>query len=172
MQIKSDLPQFEERKALIIVSGEFLAKYYLAHNGQITLLENFAVANPRAQLREDYVDTTKQNGISGSIYDGAKQEVQRKLLSRVGSETKKIFLDSKPDEVLLFCAEYLIKEMKQALAKEVRNAICFEYKGDMVSHHPFDLLKIVGKDKNEKMEKNKVLTPEEVKILRGHKPGE
>lgn len=59
MQIQRDLPQFEGKKSLIIVSGELQAKYYIAHNGQIDLLDSFVVANPRAELQEDYLETTR-----------------------------------------------------------------------------------------------------------------
>ena len=59
MEINQDLPQFEESKSLLIVSGESKAKYYIAYDGHIELLDEFAVADPSLQLRDDYLKDSK-----------------------------------------------------------------------------------------------------------------
>jgi hypothetical protein len=146
MNIKNDLPQFEGRKALIIVSGEFHAIYYLVHNGHISIFDQFAVANPRKGSHEDYVETTK-NGISGSVYDGGKQEMQKKLLKRLSKETREICQKERIVDTYLFCIKFMLRETKEALAEEVRKMMRLEYPGDMKQRHPFELLEIIKDEK-------------------------
>lgn len=161
MKIQKDLPQFNEKNALIIVSWEFQVKYYIAHNGQILPLETFAVANPRAKLQEDYLPTTKL-GISGSIYNSAKHEVQEKLLRRLKKETAEIYKKHHIADVYLFCIDFMMERVKESLSGTIRDALRLEYLGDMQYHPPMNLLEIIQKQQDEKKKENDIILLEEI----------
>lgn len=163
MRIQQDLPQFEDKKSLIIVASEFQVKYYIAHNGQIELFDQFAVNNPRSQLQEDYLKTTRL-GISGSIYDSAKQEVQEKLLRRFHDEVVEIWKQHRIIDTYLFSIDFMMERLKEALPGDIRKTLRFEYPGDMQYHTPLKLLQIIKKKQDEKREENTILSHEEMKI--------
>ncbi len=158
MEINQDLPQFEESKSLLIVSGESKAKYYIAYDGHIELLDEFAVADPSLQLRDDYLKDSK-TWKSWAMPEEYKQYSQHKLLKRISEETREIVQKHKIKETYLFCIEFMKNEVKDNLAPEVKETVKFEFSGDMQYHHPFDLLKLIKEKKEEIAKKSDISNP-------------
>lgn len=146
MQIPQNFPQFEDKTLLIIVSWELQVKYYVVHNGEIDFLDGFFVVNPRAGLAEDYTKTSKL-WISGNIYDRDRKVVQKRLLLKIKKETAEIFKWHNITDTYLFCIDFMMKQVKEALPEFVRKTLRFEYLGDMQYHTPLNLLEIVHSGK-------------------------
>lgn len=68
-------------------------------------------------------------------------------------------------DTYLFCIDFMMEMVREALPDEVRKTLRFEYLGDMQYHTPLKLLGIIHKKQEEKKEKNIILSPEEMKIL-------
>ena len=146
MQIPQRFPQFEDKKLLIIVSWELQAKYYLAHDGEIHLLDNFFVVNPRAWLAEDYTKTSKL-WISWNIYDRDRKVVRKRLLLKMKKETEEIFKWHSISDTYLFCIAFMMKQVKGVLPDFILKSLRFEHRGDMQNHSPLDLLEIISSKK-------------------------
>lgn len=151
MQIPQDLPQFEDKEALMIVSWERQAKYYIIHDGEIDFLDSFFVVNPRAGLAEDYTKTSKL-WIAGNIYDRDRKVVQERLLSKLRKETAEIFKQYDIASTYIFCIDFMMNRVREALPDNIRKTIRFEYSGDMQYQSPIELLTIIHEEQNKQLQ--------------------
>ncbi len=141
MKIERTLPQFQEEKALLIVAGEHVARFYAAASGRIEELEIFRIQNPQYTDREGFFKKTigKQELGSGSVYEPKKRYMESKFFQKFREEIKRINRSYDFSTIYIFYPEFLSKEMERFLPKghyQVRSRIM----GNFIQEHPFKLL--------------------------------
>ena len=99
------------------------------------------------------------------MYDSAKREVQRKFLREFGKEVTEISKKHHIDDVYLFCTDFMMERVKEAIPTAIRKSIRLEYPGNMQYHSPVKLLEIIQEKQDEKRELNTIRSPEELRIL-------
>jgi len=166
MQIEKNLPQFNDEKALLVVTGEQSARLYSVNQGTIKELELFHIDNPVYSDREGSFGKTmgKTRIVSGAAYE-MKQNLKldlhvkffHKLRDDIGAAHKK----NKFNVIFLFSPEFILKEIYQSLPKEISSLIQLKVNGNFVDEHPFKLL--------QKIKKETPTNEEVVKLLKSKK---
>jgi hypothetical protein len=173
MQISQNLPQFNVRKVLILVSSGHGTEIYKAHQGKIEKIKEFQIENPRYSDREGFFMSRSKNiGTirAGSVGEIDDQEVKKEFFQKwrelvKESEIKKIMDWS--DDVYLFSPGSLITELKEELPSRVKDKIAMEFQKNYCGKHPFEILEKIDQKLTEKISeiKDKPKTKEEEKIL-------
>lgn len=142
MKISKDLPQFERRSALLIVTGEQEAEFYMARDGAIVKHSSFRVPKPQYSDREDF---SRGGGSSRVFESGAKFEARKKLIhrefDRLFKERLKLIAPQKVDWVYLFCPATVRNEVAGLLPATLKDHLKKTITGNFYKEHPFELLK-------------------------------
>lgn len=173
MQIELHLPQFNNKRALIITTGEYDAKIYLASNGFIDELDLIYISKPQYTDREEFFEKKNEMGVygSGSVNEPQKLYMRKKFLGALKKELHEIFSkDAGIDSLYLFSPRYMEYSIEKELSKNLKNMIKFEEFGNYFSAHPFKLLNIIKKKKEESCGKSVPINPKARKLL--DKPSE
>lgn len=161
MRIEKKLPQFQDQKALLIVSGRQEAILYLAKNGKIRKKEKIEAEDPGYTDKEGFFkSSSRTTGTmkAGSVYkERITYHVTREYLNQLEEKIKSIFYKEKVKSVYLFCPDYMKKEVLKKIPKKLRNLIHVTKIGNYINSHPFGLLESIKDDQQQ--EKNKVVTP-------------
>ena len=142
MKITQKLPQFKDKKALIIVTGRHTAEFYIAGNGKIIRKLGFRIDNPKYRDNEGFFTRTSQERTlgSGSIREINKPQLIKDFLKKVKIKTKSLALKEKPDQFIIFTPSYLSADVKKTL-ENLTNAKMKMINGNYHKEHPFNLLK-------------------------------
>ena len=140
MNIRRDLPQFNERRALIVVTGRFAAELYVAHRGVIGRFDGFQLVWPRYQDNEGFFEQRGKDmtRISGSVRETKERERVKRFIRELRVRVWRAVVFEKPDVVFLFTPK--IQEVKDGLQERIRRLIVAEVRGDYIRKHPFDVL--------------------------------
>ncbi len=169
MQIPKNLPQFENRPALFVASGEYEAKFYLAFYGALNLKEEVKMP-PREEAREKqgFITYAAKPGGTGAVgHHGAYvEDLKKKFARKVHAVTHDMLAQFKPQEIYLFTprfvAERLIEKLDKAEQKKIKMIIGKEY----TKVSPLVMLRVFEKEEKEavfpkvkpKKEAEKILT--------------
>lgn len=135
MQIKKELPQFNNSKVLIISTGSLFAKVYLAYQSKIDLIKEIEIEKIVYSDREGRFEKSGHglNLGSGSVYedDTKKQRIQD-LITNI-QET----LDSQTEieKVFLFTPDYMSLRLKELIENKFKLENIFL--GNFNDKHPF-----------------------------------
>lgn len=140
MRIRRDLPQFNERRALIVVTGRFAAELYVAHRGVIDRLEGFQLVWPQYEDNEGYFEQRGKDmtRISGSVRETKERERVKRFIRDLRVRVWKVVRNEKSDVIFLFTPK--MQEVKNELQDRIRRLIVGEVRGDYIRKHPFDIL--------------------------------
>lgn len=149
MKIELNLPQFNNKKALLVVTGEHDAKIYVASNGIIKELDLIYIQKPQYTDREGFFEEKNSTGLygSGSVYEPKKLYMRKKFLKSLKKELNEIFKKNVVDDIHLFSPRYMEELIKEELSNEVREKVESEEFGNYFHMHPFKLLLMIKKKK-------------------------
>lgn len=156
MKIKKELPQFENSKALFLVSGKQSGKIYLINNGEVKEESDFEINNPVYSDREGHFMKagSGKDLAQGSVYEDKSEYVITKYLKLLQDKVKKTIKEESPDLIYLFAPDYLLPKIQESIPSQARKMIKETYKGNYTKETIFS---IISKTKNEK--DNKAITP-------------
>jgi len=149
MKIKRELPQFEDKKTLLLVTGKQEAVIYIAYKGVIEKIVEVKVETPKYSDREGFFARTGRgkNLGSGSAYEDAGIEIKKQFFNEISTKLKILAKNQKIRVLYLFTPVYMSKQLPAALPKSIANAIVAVYHGNFRSEHPFILLAKISSDK-------------------------
>lgn len=155
MKISKNLPQFENKKAILSVIGKQEGKFYLAENGQILKVGEFVFSKPAFRDREGFFAHSGRIGVfeTGATQEPPKEEILESLKKNFKKNVEKIFIDSNPDSIYIFSFPYFANFFKNNTGNKILKKVKFILVGDYFHHHPFDLLEAL----KEKIVKKPVL---------------
>lgn len=171
MQIELHLPQFNNKKALIITTGEYDAKFYLASNGFINELDLIYIPKPQYTDREEFFEKKNDMGVygSGSVNEPQKLYLRKKFLLELKKELDKIIAENhEVDSLYLFSPRYMEYSIEKELSKNLKKMLIFEEFGNYFSAHPFKLLNIIKKKKEGHIGESIPINPKARKLLYKH----
>jgi hypothetical protein len=169
MKISQELPQFENKKALIITTGEQEAEFYLASNGEIEKIDSFRFEEPTYSDREGHFESRGGGNVygSGSVYEPKKQRNRIEFRKRLENALDTIYKNYKIDSLYVFSPDYMKNYTREIINEVFHKRVDFLYEGHYHEVHPFELLKIINKQVKEKREKGMAanLSKQAIKIL-------
>ncbi len=137
MKIPKNLPQFEKNSTAIIVTGNLNADFYLAKDGEINKVADFAVEKTKFSDRE-------QTGKYGNVFfqSGDKAGVMKNFLQKESFTAFKNNLKnvSSAKVVYLFAPGTIMPELQKMLPKKWEKTLK-TYNGNFGKLHLTDLLK-------------------------------
>lgn len=172
MYIKKGLPQFEDKKTLLVVTGSEEAIFYIAHNGQIEEKERVEVSH------EDYINKdaglfkSSSKGVgtmkAGTVYkENFSDHITKEFLDRLEKKIKEVFKKEHIKSVYLFCPDYMKKQILKKTPKNFQKMLHITKLGNYVHSHPFELLESIQEEEDEKKEKTaKPIKEKALKILK------
>lgn len=168
MYIEKNLPQFQDQKTLLVVSGRQEALLYLAEGGEIWEEDKIYVEDPGYTDREGFFKSrSKTGGVmkAGSVYkEKISYHLAKEFLNQLQEKVKSIFYSRHPKKIYIFCPDYIKKEMLKKIPKSIRQYTHIVKTGNYIDYHPFDLLRNIQEE--EKKKKNKLATPMKEKALK------
>lgn len=152
MKIPFPLHQFNQETALIIVSGAYDARLFIAKSGNITQKKFEKVST-----REDYSDkegfwrtgrakTQKDIGAVGAwaVLEHHKEYLHEKFLHALRNDAFDLFMKEKVTNVYLFAPHYISLAITgHALHPFLKQRIVMNIEGDYHYHHPTEIVKMI-----------------------------
>ncbi|MDP3953487.1 MAG: hypothetical protein Q8P99_01540 [bacterium] len=151
MQISQELPQFEDQKILIIVTGQQEASFYIAHKGNLDKLEGLYIPPITYSDKEGYSEKRRMGMTMGTGFarENKKQTLRNKFLSELDTHLKKIAGEHEIEKIYLFCPPYMRLSVKGVIPYPLKEKPIVSIKGDYHQQHPFKMLeKIKEAQKN------------------------
>ncbi len=133
MQISKNFPQFDKGAALLIVSGDFEADFYLASKGEINKVGSLLVERRNPEIPVGFVASESGNIKTIKKFRHAEfiEEFKKHLLA--------ILAQSAVKEAFLFAPAEVKNELEKALPAKLRKNLRV-YEGNFHKEHPFKLL--------------------------------
>lgn len=155
MKISKQLPQFNNKRTLFIVSGKAMAHIYEAHNGIITLLKELEVRLSAYSDREGHFKSRSKDGQiirSGAVYEEDDNIVKQKLQKSINREINMYSAKRQVyDGLYLYAPRHFMKALKEGLPPKSRDLFIDSFIGNYTQAHPFVLLeKIKNKPRSNK----------------------
>ncbi|KKR21325.1 MAG: hypothetical protein UT48_C0010G0073 [Parcubacteria group bacterium GW2011_GWE2_39_37] len=174
MQIEKNLPQFNEEKALLIVTGERSAKLYSANQGFIEELALFHIVNPVYSDREGSFGKSmgQTRIVSGAAYEmkqNLKLDLHTKFLHKLKQDIDDVQKKNKFNVIFLFSPDFIAKDIYKNMTREVSDLIRLKVKGNFVEEHPFKLLQRIKKEYESLLGSKTPINEEAVKLLKPKK---
>ncbi len=142
MKITQSLPQFEDTKALLLVSGTQFAEAYEASRGEIQKIVAFRAELPESDERA-HIKVRGGKGQTMGVWStkqDAKEVLQREFVADFKKQTKTL-ADAGWDEVYLFAPAHAMKTLVESLPPKLRDVLAGEIAGNYTKAEPFALLK-------------------------------
>jgi len=152
MKIKQELPQFEDKKALLIVSGKKEAKFYLANAGEVKKIDQLLPEEFKYSDNEGYFETRAMGKVvgSGSVRERMKNYLIQQFSDKLADKTLSLDKENKFDEIYLFSPDYMKNWVRENLSPQLIKKIVLQSEGNYVQNPPFDLLEKIKKYEEEK----------------------
>ncbi len=168
MQIPKNLPQFENRPALFVASGEYEAKFYLALNGALDLKAEIKMP-PREEAREKQAFVGIKSGRYGlaavSHHGAYVEDLKKKFARKIHTAIHNLLAEYKPQEIYFFAPRYVadraIEKLDQAERKKVKMIINKE----LARISPLVMIKMFWQESQSAIASKTELKNEEKKIL-------
>jgi hypothetical protein len=148
VKIPHRLPQFEDGAALLLVSGEFEARFYVAHRGEVE--ERRAI---RHVPREETVgkDWGFAKGSSATPSSGAvsaqgerRLNLRKKFQEEVARSVDEMAGYGEVKEIYFFAPSHVAGQILDRLEKHTREKITRTFDGEYVKEGPLEALRKVG----------------------------
>lgn len=153
MQIRQNLPQFENTTALIVASGKQDAIFYIAQNGEIHIVESFKVEKPTYDDVEGHFESTTKTGMrgqtmkSGSPYEPSEKDEKAvaSFLKELKEEFESVSRHHDIDELYVFAPPHLKNEVEERIPYSLHQAKQLMLEGNHYDTHPHELLEKIQK---------------------------
>jgi hypothetical protein len=143
MRIPFDLPQFKDKRALIIITGKQAADFYIAGDGEMTKISWFVLKTPRYSDREGFFVRSGRGKTysSGAVYETLDDKIKGEFLKKFAHEVKKILARRSITDIYLFAPSYMKNVIQGAFPKRDLIFIRVSFLGNFSKKHPLFLLK-------------------------------
>ncbi len=150
MQISNKLPQFDDEKALLIVTGKQEASFYVAHQGQLEKLDEFYIPPITYSDNEGHSQKHKLGILMGSgfVRENKKRTLRYKFLGQVEEHLSRIAKKQEVDRLYLFCPSYVLLSVKGVVPYPLKEKRIESIAGDYHHQHPFKLLEKIKETKD------------------------
>lgn len=141
MKISEKLPQFEQARTLLVVSGEAGFVAYLAFKGEIEETASFRIDPVRYSDKEGFTQRSGHGRVfaSGSSLEQPKEKERKEFFLGLHEHLKPSSL-GRVDECILFAPGYIAEEVKEHLPFKLQRCLKKTVDGNFVNVHPFELL--------------------------------
>jgi hypothetical protein len=158
MKVSKELPQFKEKKALFIVSGEKEARFFIVYNGEIKEVDSIKII-PQYPDKEGHFERRGRGQFfgSGHVYEAKKEELRKEFSKKIEKAVKKISIKEKPDEIYLFSSEHMTNIIKRSLHPSIKKILKESFKGNYNDQHPFKLLEKIKEKGEKEIEERRVI---------------
>lgn len=141
MKISNKLPQFENEKALIIVTSKHEGKLYEAHAGEIVEIDSFKISTPEYSDKEGfYAGNGHSQAYGGNVI---RENNKGKMITDLQNEIQALVTKPETDHIdtiYLFTPQHLINIVENAIPIKLRKKIIFSFGKDYSKEHPFQIL--------------------------------
>jgi len=145
MKIPKKLPQFEGLPVIFVASGEYEARFYVAHKGEINLKESLKM-EPREEAREKQAFTGHKAGMldlsSVSHHGNYIEDLKMKFARSVHSIIHNLIAEYKLKEIYLFAPKYVITRILDGLGAEDKKKIRMQFYKEYTKDGPLKLVRI------------------------------
>ena len=153
MKIPNNLPQFEDSKTLIMVTGSKAeAHFYLAYNGEVEKLDSFKMEDRTYSDKEGFM----QKGMfgrtmgSGFVLEAKKKKIQDDFIKNLRKHLEKIKDRNEIGSLYLFSPSHIKNRIKDAIPHPMDKKIKMVAQGNYQNEHPMKLIeKIKDIDRKE-----------------------
>ncbi|MDP3953918.1 MAG: host attachment protein [bacterium] len=148
MQIPQQLPQFEDEKTLLIVSGNQSGLFYIAQNGMIEKINEMSIETPKYSDKEGFSSNRSTNmGVisSGSSTETDKHVVWNKFIKEASEYISELHKKSEFEKIWLYCAPEIINDFRKGLPGPVASLVEKEFRGTYLKLSPVELLELSQK---------------------------
>lgn len=148
MFISQHLPQFTDKKVLLIVASRQNGKFFIAQDGQLEEKDSFSVEAPTYSDKEGHFETRRSRGVRGMVQkmfgsgvprEDVKEKVEKDFLKEFEKRVKEVWADD-IDEAYLFASPYVINDIPELLTQQQQEKITQRIEGNYIKIHPFKLL--------------------------------
>lgn len=152
MNISEKYPQFEDEKALLIITGKQDAEFYLAHKGVLEKIEGFEIPRIAYSDNEGFMKKGRLGMFMGAGYvrEDKKRAMRYKFLNLLESYLKDVTKKHSPASVYLFCPAYVMQAVKAIIPYPLKEQPIKSFTGDYHKQHPFKILEKIQKQKQSK----------------------
>lgn len=169
MYIKSQLPQFTDANALIIVTGAEHAAFYHAADGECTEYGSFHAPEYEPDDRPGHFEQSSHGKTlkAGTAFDPkeAKRELRQRFLNGLPEHIQHITDGETYTHVYVFTPDYMHEEILSALPGNLREKVTHVFYGNFTKHHPNTLLTAIKKQESGVADRVPVHKREVKKIL-------
>lgn len=168
MKVPKQFHQFENEKAIIIVSGNESADIYFAQDGFMEKIYSKEEEIPHYSDREEFFETTMgRSGYvgSGSVYESKEDEVEHSLFKDLQKALMEIFKGNEITSIYILSAEYFLPMVVRAIPKSHKGKIKWTKGVGLAGKHPKMILQALQKEKEERIGLKVPLSEEARKIL-------
>lgn len=166
MRIQRDLPQFDNKRVMLVVTGRYAAELYLVSNGEINRLDGFQLVWPMYEDNEGFFEQRGRGmtRISGSVRERKEAERVKRFVRELRGRLWRHVQHERPDDLFLFTPK--AHEIADALQDRVRKLVAGEIKGDFIRKHPFEILQRLARQRRALQEAEVPSTASSRKLLR------
>lgn len=147
MHIPGSLPQFRRSPVLIIVSGQFEARFFIAHAGEIKELETIRHIPREETIGKDwgYAKSSSATPSSGAVSSQGKRRLtlrkkfQKEAVSHIQSEAG----DKNIQEIYFFAPTYVSSGILKQLDSHTKERIRKVFDGEYTKESPAAILYMI-----------------------------
>jgi len=165
MLIPANLPAFSGEKALLIVTGQQDAIFYLAQNGILKSIDSFLIEAPKYSDREGHFKTRAGGKILHfrAVFEKRKERIIADFIKEFQKRFSAISKKFRFDKLYIYSPSHMHTYIRKALPKAFQKKITMEIEGNHFKTHPLTLLKKI----HDKSAAKIVMptSPEEQKIM-------
>ena len=150
MKISQNLPQFENKKVLFVVSGEQEALFYVLENGEIRAQDQFRIFQSKEQRDRNSTFLRRGKGMifgSGSVFESQRRKIREGFLKDLGKNINDIFKKQNIGEIFIFCPSQTKGYIQKLLSVSIKEKLKIIIQGNYIESHPFDLIKMIEQNK-------------------------
>lgn len=167
MKISNKFPQFERFPALLITSGEYEARFYVAFQGKLEQKEILKMP-PRENAKEKQGFVGHKSGMQSLSATGHREnyieQLKSKFYSNMHSIIHNILSEMKMDEIYIFAPKFVIGKILSSLNENERKKVRMQFYKEYTKQSPLLLLKIFNQEL-ENIQKMIVKTPKEQNLF-------
>lgn len=146
MQIKSGLNQFKKESVLLAVAGDRRAKFYLAGDGEVSLVGEVEELVPEYSDNEGFFGG-KKGGSKGRMGSPSAEVNKDYLLNKFAGkfEEEVAALEQKNLPIYLFAPSFIHNLLANSLPKAMAKRIKMNIPGNFTNAKPFELIELIDK---------------------------
>lgn len=151
MQISNTLPQFEDVRTLLVVTGGQKTRFYYAYEGSIAEITSIQVKTPVYSDREGFFLKSGQGQTygAGSVYEDKKESVRTEFYNELRKLIKAMTEEVEVEEIILYAPQHLAPAIRDTLPTHHKELLRHQLHGNYIDKKPLELLEILKKKTSE-----------------------